>query len=242
MIMFTSRWFPVFAYLKQLVDEGYIGKPYYGHFHWLNNWFANPADHYLWYFDRNRAHGMVSELAPHMTDRAQWYFGDICSVSSSLSTFVDRSAASNLPQDENDSALMLVEFAHGAHGSIHCGTISRLATGLTHQNQVVILHGRDGSLEVHGSAWASPPTAQIIGYRNGDGNPQVLDIPDSFYGNLDKDAAFSAFEHNSVGTRVFIDSILNDRAIEPSFEQGYRVQRVIEAAMQSHREKRKISL
>jgi predicted dehydrogenase len=137
---------------------------------------------------------------------------------------------------------MLVEFANGAHASIHCSTISRLATGLRHQNQVVVLHGRDGSLEVHGNAWASPPTAQIIGYRNGDDNAQVLGTPDSFYGNSDRDAAFGVFEHNSVGTRLFIDSILNDRAIEPSFEQGYRVQRVIEAAMQSHRENRKISL
>ncbi len=104
------------------------------------------------------------------------------------------------------------------------------------------MHGDDGSLEVHGSAWASPPTAQIIGYRNGDDKTQVLEIPDSIYGDADKGDAFGVFKHNSVGTRLFIDSILNDRPIEPSFEQGYRVQRVIEAAMQSHQENRKISL
>jgi predicted dehydrogenase len=242
MVMFTSRWFPVFAHLKHLVDNGYIGRPYYGHFNWINGWYANPADGYLWYFDRNRAHGIVSELASHMIDLALWYFGDIRSVSANLSTFVNRSAASDRPQGENDSALILAEFANGAQGSIHCSTISRLADGIRHQDQTVLLHGQDGTLEVHGSAWNSPPTAKIVGYRKGDDQAQVLEIPDSIYGDSDKQAAFGVFTHNSVGTRLFIDSILNDRTVEPSFEQGYRVQRVIEAARQSHREQRHISL
>ena len=55
------------------------------------------------------------------------------------------------------------------------------------------MHGDDGSLEVHGSAWASPPTAQIIGYRNGDDKTQVLEIPDSIYGDADKGDAFGVF-------------------------------------------------
>ena len=242
MIMFTSRWFPVFAYLKRLVDEGYIGRPYYGHFHWLNNWSADAGDKYQWYYDRNRAHGVVSELASHMIDLAQWLLGNIRSVSASLSTLVDRSHVSDLPQAENNFAIILAEFANGAHGTIHCSTVSRLATGIKHQDQVVILHGDKGTLEVHGNAWISPPTAKIIGYRKGDDSAQVLDIPESYYGNADRDAGFGVFTHNSVGTRLFIDAILNNSSIQPSFEHGYRVQRVIDAAIQSHQSKRTIAL
>ncbi|MCL4248061.1 MAG: Gfo/Idh/MocA family oxidoreductase [Anaerolineae bacterium] len=242
MIMYTSRWFPVFAYLKQLVDEGYIGMPYHGHFHWLNSWSADPADEYQWYYDPERAHGVVSEVASHMIDLAQWFLGDIQTISASLSTFVDRSQASDLPQDENDSAIILAEFANGAHGTIHCSTISRLASGIRHQDQVVVLHGHDGTLEVHGNAWASPPTAKIMGYRRGDESAQVLDIPDYFYGDAKKDVGFGVFTCNSVGTRLFIDAILNNSAIEPSFEQGWRVQQVVDAAIRSHQSKRQESL
>ncbi len=243
MVMFLHRWFPVFAYLKQLVAEGYLGKPYHGHFHWITGWFADPDEEYWWFFDHNRSRGVVSGVGSHMIDLAQWFFGDIRSVSARLSTFVDRSNASDLPQDVNDSAIILAEFANGADGTIHCSTISRLAAGIKHKGQVVVLHGSDGTLEVRADMWSSsPPTTEIIGYRRGADGAQILDIPISFYGDSDKDVALDIFMHNSAGTRLFIDSILNNTPIEPSFEHGYRVERVIDAAFQSHESNRKISL
>jgi hypothetical protein len=38
----------------------------------------------------------------------------------------------------------------------------------------------------------------------------------------------------SIGPRLFIDAILDDRPIEPSFHDGHQVQRIVEAAMESH--------
>ncbi len=243
MVMFNHRWFPVFAYLKQLVAEGFLGKPYFGHFHWITDWFADPNDQYWWFFDSNRSRGVASGVGSHMIDLAQWLFGDIVSVSASLSKFVDRSGASDLPQDVNDSALILAEFANGANGTIHCSTVSRLGSKIMHQGQVLLLHGSDGTLEVRADLWSSsPPTTEIIGYRREGNSTGVLDIPTSFYGDSNKEIALDVFMHNSVGTRLFIDSILNDRAIEPSFEDGYRAERVIDAAFRSHETGSKISL
>jgi predicted dehydrogenase len=243
MVMFLHRGFPIFAYLKQLIEDGYLGELYHGHWHWITNWFANPNDEYWWFFDSNRSRGVISGVGSHMIDLAHWYFGDIRSVSANLSTFVDRSTASDLPQDVNDAGIILAEFAKGAYITIHCSTVSRLAEGIKHQGQVMILHGSEGTLEVHADLWsASPPTTKIIGYRRGADSSQVLDIPPSFYGASDRDVALDVFMHNSLGTRLFIDSILNDMPIEPSFEHGYRVERVIDAAIQSHESNRKISL
>lgn len=243
MINFIYRWVPVFAYLKQLVTEGFLGKLYHGHFHWITGWGADPNDAYWWFLDPGRSRGVVSGAGSHLIDLVQWLCGDISTVSASISTFVDRSNASDLPQDVNDSAIILAEFANGANGTIHCSTVGRLAAGIKHQGQVLILHGNAGTLEVRADLWdSSPPITEIIGYRRGADSTQVLDIPTSFYGDSDKDIALDVFMHNSVGTRLFIDSILNDSPIEPSFEHGYRVERVIDAAFQSHESNRKILL
>ena len=42
------------------------------------------------------------------------------------------------------------------------------------------------------------------------------------------------FWTQSIGPRLFIDAILDDRPIEPSFHDGHQVQRIVEAAMESH--------
>ncbi len=44
---------------------------------------------------------------------------------------------------------------------------------------------------------------------------------------------FQAFHEQSFGPRLFIDAILNDLPITPSFYDGYKTQQIIEAALES---------
>jgi predicted dehydrogenase len=46
---------------------------------------------------------------------------------------------------------------------------------------------------------------------------------------------FELFQNNSVGPRQFVDAILDDQPIYPGFYEGYKVQQVIDAALESHR-------
>lgn len=34
MIQFTNRGLPHYRYLKQVLDDGYVGHPYHAYFHW----------------------------------------------------------------------------------------------------------------------------------------------------------------------------------------------------------------
>ena len=45
-----------------------------------------------------------------------------------------------------------------------------------------------------------------------------------------------------IGNRLFIDAILEDRPITPSFREGLKVQEVIEAALASHQQGKWVSL
>ena len=44
-----------------------------------------------------------------------------------------------------------------------------------------------------------------------------------------------AMQTQSVGDRHFIDAILYDQPVAPDFEDGLKVQAVIDAALESHR-------
>ena len=55
------------------------------------------------------------------------------------------------------------------------------------------------------------------------------------YAGTDPNDVFAVFRRQSIGPRLFIDAILQDRSITPSFFDGHQVQRIVEAAMTSQR-------
>jgi len=103
MIYFTNRWVPHFRYVRELIDEGYMGRCFHCHFHSLSGHGRKPSG---WRFDRQRGSGILGNLGSHMIDRARWYMGDIAKVSASLSIFTDPDEESNGNFDAaNNSAL-----------------------------------------------------------------------------------------------------------------------------------------
>lgn len=236
MIQFTNRGLPHFRYVKRLLDEGYIGQPYHGYFYWPSGWLpAAEVNPYLWGWDARRSKGSLNELGAHMIDLARWYFGEVVRVSASLGTFVPRMGLDGEPMETaNDSAFVLLDFANGAHAVVHVGTPNISGPGLQHTGQTVVLSGAAGTLETRGDPWTGPlpPVSEILGLRRGADTAERLVVAEA--GGADSDAGFAVFRTQSVGPRLFIDAILDDRPIEPSFHDGHQVQRIVEAAMDSH--------
>ena len=55
MTYFTWRWLPHYRYLRRLIDEGYLGRPYQCHFRFLNSEGNNPK--FSWKYERKRCNG-----------------------------------------------------------------------------------------------------------------------------------------------------------------------------------------
>jgi predicted dehydrogenase len=92
------------------------------------------------------------------------------------------------------------------------------------------LYGENGTLEVTADAAGSVAR----GVRAGEPGFQTLPIPDAVWGDVDRDA--NAWEQiMQAFTRLFIDSIIEDEPISPSFYDGIKAQAVIEAAFESDR-------
>jgi predicted dehydrogenase len=77
--------------------------------------------------------------------------------------------------------------------------------------------------------------SEITGLRRGSDRAEALAVPDHYYGTAARSDVFSVFQHQSVGPRHFIDAITEDFPAGPSFHDGHEVQRIVEAAVDSHR-------
>jgi len=88
---------------------------------------------------------------------------------------------------------------------------------------------------------------EVRGVRQTEEQFRVLPIPDELRGHVDPSAPFfsqifQAFSTESIGTRLFIDAIVENRPLSPSFYDGWKTQEVLEAAVESHRTGRWITL
>ncbi len=238
MVQFTNRGLPHYRYVKTLLDDGYVGEAYHGYFFWPTGWGpSQDVNSYHWAADARRAKGAVSQLGAHMIDVARWYLGEVVRVSGSLRTFVQRAGPDGRSmKNASDSACVLLDFASGAHAVIHVGLPNIVGPGLSRTGQTVIISGHDGTLETRCDPWTgpNPPVSEIAGVRRGAGQAETLTIPDEYFGGADREQAFDVFQRESIGPRLFVDAIANDLEIAPNFHDGHEVQRIIEAAAQSH--------
>jgi predicted dehydrogenase len=81
-------WVPVFRYVRQLLDQGYLGLCFHCYMRYVGDY--GRAGQYGWRFEQHRSNGILGDLGVHMIDLARWYVGDISKVCGHLTTFIER--------------------------------------------------------------------------------------------------------------------------------------------------------
>ncbi|MYD09343.1 MAG: Gfo/Idh/MocA family oxidoreductase [Chloroflexi bacterium] len=244
LVPFTYRYMPTARYLKELIDSGYLGRPYHLNMRYYTG-YARHGD-YRWRFDRKIAGaGVVGDLGPHFLYLADWFFGEITAISCRLSYTAPRpplDPQGNAYEVLDDACMLTVEFANGAFGMIHCTALCYEDTpfGQTHHME---FHGSEGTLYSH-TDWDK--TQQVKGARVGEGRVSELPIPDRIWGNARRDTVHNTyrdmFRSEDFMIRGFINAIINDSALSPDFHDGARMQRLISAAVQSHETGRRVEV
>ena len=241
MIDFTSRWFPHYRHAKSLMDGGYVGRPLASSLRYLTGYALSPA--YSWRLDRERANGVLGDLGSHMIDLARWYVGDVARASAHLAAYTRRTRLDGEPcAPANDIASLLLEFESGAQGIIEiCGVAHTGKRGL---EQHVLVHGDLGTLEID---FIQAQGMEMRGMREGQEDFENLPVPAALWcGAETRKPLMARLGHilatQSVADRLFIDAILEDRPITPSFHDGWKAQQVIDAALRSHQEGRWVEI
>lgn len=232
MTLFTWRWMPPFQYAHQLIKEGYLGRCFSSQFRDVAGYGRDGQYHWKW--DRSRGLGVLGDLGIHMIDMAHWLIGDIAKVNAHLSTFFERPALEGQPLDPaNDSALLTLKFKDGSQGSIYVSAVAHL--GDRNSEFQIILHGEAGTLEID----LNFRDGYVIrGARSDEEQIRPLTIPENILKGIDPASSFfdqfnQIFMKQQVGTRLFIEAIINDIPLSPTLYDGLKAQEVIAAAIES---------
>ena len=139
----------------------------------------------------------------------------------------------------NDSALLQLVFKNGAHGTIRAGGVSASSPGGKHYR----IEGDLATLEVDQNYFK--PLSQVRLGKLGAEMERVA-VPSEFCGGLTEPSSLDEFLRfmttQSVGTRGFIDGILEGRQVTPSFADGLAVQRIMDAAQRASESRTWISM
>lgn len=242
LVPFTYRFMPTSQYVKRLVDDGYLGRPYLLNLRYYAGYGRDGE--YAWRYDLGEAgSGVLGDLGSHWIDMAMWLFGPIAAVTCVPTHLVDRGPRPDglsYVQAE-DGASIVAEFANGAQGVIVVSSMTYEDSdfGQSHQFD---LFGSDGTVYAHND-WNERQT--VHGARAGD--PIVeLPIPDDIWGGARRDRVHDTyrdvFRSTDVLTRGWISAIRDGVPVQPDFDVGAAVQRVIAACRRSADEHRRVTL
>lgn len=235
MVPFTYRYMPTNRYVKQLINEGYIGRPYHLNMRYYADY--GRAEQYQWVFDSAVAgSGVIADLGAHWFHLARWFFGEIIGLNCALSTVVNRQD----PPDgrdyphADDVAVVNVRFANGAHGVLMVSTVAWEGTKFG-QTQHMEFHGSGGTLYTS-IDWDAQQEVRGVRAEQRNGL-QPLPVPDALWGGARRDTVHNTyrdvFRTQNHMAREFVTAIAEDKPVYPDFAEGARVQQLIDAAVES---------
>jgi predicted dehydrogenase len=243
MVPFTYRFMPTARYLKELIGQGYIGKPYHLNLRYYTGYGRD--GNYMWRFDLGESgSGVVGDLGTHWLCLADWFYGEIKAVTAMLGYHISHgSRPDGRPYEPaDDSAVMMLEFENNARGVLHVSSMAYEETpfGQTHHME---FHGAGGTLYSF-TDWDK--TQSVSGARVGEGAVRDLPIPDHIWGTARRDFVpdtyKDVFREHDFMARGFVSAIAEDTSAEPSFRDGARIQRYLQAALVSAGEGRRVEV
>jgi predicted dehydrogenase len=241
MTAFTYRFVPSMRYLKHLTATGALGEP----LHFRAQRFQDWGRRYLGW--RQRADmagtGELGDMLSHRLDYGHHLIGPFARVSGLLTRVWDTridAAGDAHPADVEDWVACVGVFRSGASACLESTkTAAGLGDGAT-GHDLCEINGREASARYR----LGDPHHLMVAQAGG--AYERVQIPDSFLtvegSPRDPQAAdpLVGFRHDQ--TWLFLQSILDQRPVEPSFADGLRAQIVMEAIVESAKTGRTIEV
>jgi predicted dehydrogenase len=219
---------PAIQRAKDYVQEGRIGTVRHveaSYFQsWLcGAWFNEEGDRTPpWRLSSERSLGVLGDLGVHIIDFATYPAGDLARVFCNLKTYpkADTERVKGEKLDANDSAVINAEFANGALGTIHT---TRRASG--HSNSLRLrIYGEEAGLVVDlDESWDSFRVATEGGWSKGE------------WETIECEPTPTNFQRFATG----VETGEND---QPDFARGAKIQKVLDACVESDRTGRPVEL
>jgi predicted dehydrogenase len=230
MVNFSYRDWPAIQAVAKLVQGGGIGAVRHVEASYLQAWLAStiwgdwrttPA--WLWRLScQHGSKGVLGDVGVHIVDFATFPAGPVTSVFCRLKAF-DKAKGNRIGEyvlDANDSAVLNVEFANGALGTIHT---TRWCGG--HANRLFLrIAGTHGTVEIDSDR-------STTSYRICSGQ----DLNSATWREVESPALPGNY-------RRFIKAIQSGKPDQPDFARGAEVQKVLDACFVSDAENRPVKI
>ena len=224
MVNFTYRESSAYQELVKIIKSGEIGIPRHVSACYYQSWLASNKwgdwredDKWLWRLStKHGSNGALGDTGVHIFDFAVNAVGDIKQIFADLKTYHDKgNKIKNYVLDANDGFNSLVRFENGAIGTI---TNSRYATG--HANSLILeVFGTKGGLKVEldeeRNKWSTLHICQ-----NENINKMSWEI-------VECSKTPSNYQN-------FIKSIQTNKNLQPDFNQGAKIQKIIDSCIKSN--------
>jgi predicted dehydrogenase len=233
MTAFTYRFVPAMRYMKHLVDRGAVGQPYHFRSCRLQDWGQRSVG---WrQVAKLAGSGEIGDMLSHRIDFAHLLLGPMTQVVAHTRIF--HPTRDGQPSDLEDWVVIVSDFAAGATGVLES---SKIATGQgesMYSQDYVEINGSEGSLRYD----TQRPHEVLIAKKEGKTFVRT-DIPKEFLvwpgSPRDPKQGDPLFVFRYDQNFEFIDAIRNQRRCFASFFDGALVQGVIDAALESERERK----
>ncbi len=244
MVPFTYSFLPMSQKIKSLLSDGYLGTPYHLNFRYFADY--GRSSEYSWRFDQKHSgSGSLGDLASHFIYLAVWFFGSVTHVWAELGIVTSRPELDPSGQtysQTDDFSIIVLTFSNGAKGVIHATTLA-LEPSPWGQLHYFDLHGSGGTL--HGwTDWEQ--NYKLLAAKSDDEKFSEIEFPEMMYdGKTKKDIQQMYKETFRVRGRMtgeFIEAVASGTPCRPSFKDGAEIQRILDAALLSAKQNRKVSM
>lgn len=257
------RKYPGIAYIKQLLDEGRLGKPYYIKALIEQDSHADPLDMHAWLFNKAKAGGgTIVTNGTHPIDLCRYLMGDYQEVVACSETFIQerpkfdpaqiglansRSFVEKRPDtiagemervDVDDATAALIRFRQGGFGML----VSTWAKQGTRHNVGIEIVGSKGTASFH-----TERLNEVALYINDSDDRTRIGFQTIFLGNehpygdlinMKSGTGIGGKDVFTIAMRDFIESVVSGKPMEPSFHDGYMAVRYLKRIQQSAQEHR----
>lgn len=233
MVNHEFRFVPARARAKELIEEGYIGEPHSASLTIYRSSLNDPNGiPFGWLMEAEKAGGMLGAAGSHHVDALRWWFGEVKSVAGAVGTMVRRR---RLPEsthlaavDADDNFGILLKFANGAIATVHYS-----ATSVHDPADQIILSGSEGMLVVGSDG-------RLLGARRREPLTE-LPLPEHLLVD-DGDFDHPLIQPTILLMREWAKAIRTGVKLAPSFEDGVKIQEILDGVQRSSQQGRWVDL
>jgi predicted dehydrogenase len=240
-VTFHNRFSPALLRARQMIEDGFLGEINSFRAVYLHSGYTDPKRPISWRMQHEKSGGgALLDLGSHAIDLMRLLAGEFGSVNARLHTLVKErpvcaGSSELVPVTVDDLAMLTVEMANGAVGTIEA---SRIATG-TVDDLCLEIHGSRGALsfDLMNPNWLMAyDDTRPGGAYGGERGWQRIECVQ----NYPKPAALPGgkapvgwMRFHMASIHSFLTNVVEGRPGDPSFDDGLAVQRVMDAAIAS---------